>query len=242
MIEQFSSSIALTKTFALIQSGEYIECQIMCEREMIKCVEGRIQWYLFGYYRLKALMYGESYEEACRLLYDLLYSSDINKCPENLRELISINLGYVYWLKVEKMIDSKTYEESNLPEFKISKFINTSKIFTKDKQGINISILILEILILVHSKKFSKVIDKMDSIKDYSKRYIKGGENSRNNLLVKLIIELEKANFNPIKAERNGVKHFNQLISYNLSYIRNIDIEIIPFEKVWKVLLGSLKS
>lgn len=54
-----------------------------------------------------------------------------------------------------------------LRPFSLTRFLNDVSKFSKDKGELNISILIVQFLFLLVDRKYSKLIDRLDAIKQY---------------------------------------------------------------------------
>ena len=52
--------------------------------------------------------------------------------------------------------------------FRINKFLNEVPIYSKDKRGSNISILIIHVFYLFINKKYDLILNRLESIKAYS--------------------------------------------------------------------------
>lgn len=64
------------------------------------------------------------------------------------------------------------------------RFLNDVPIFSKDKRGMNIPILIFHILYLILTKRYNDVIDRIVRIEKYTTRYLKKDDNYRSNCFI----------------------------------------------------------
>ena len=55
-------------------------------------------------------------------------------------------------------------EKEEGKKFRVSRYANDVPIFSKDKQGLNVPILISQIALLLQEKKYNIVIDRMEAI------------------------------------------------------------------------------
>ena len=116
-------------------------------------------------------------------------------------------------------------------------------IFSKDKTGYNLSIIIAQIVLLVKLNDFDKVMDKFDSLKSYAQRYINKKRNPRSFYFVKMLLLMVKYDFDYEKTKRIAEKFF---IKINQSKIGNQGLleylEVIPYDILWQDLMEKLKS
>jgi hypothetical protein len=126
--------------------------------------------------------------------------------------------------------------------FRMSKFLNEVQLYAKDKSGMNIPILIAELLYDLQTKKWSKLIDRAESLGKYRVRYINPEVQLRSHCFFKLLELTPKAAFQweklVVQAEsivQSIGKKADGMLAAN-----NIEIEIIPYERLWEMLLRAL--
>jgi hypothetical protein len=167
---------------------------------------------------------------------------NFKKIPKPLKEMAVIHLGYMHLIVNSGMTDHLTNEEIQLPEFRIGRFLNTTEVFTKDKRGINVSILLMHIAFLLQRKDYNAIIDRIDSLTQYAYRYLRKDDSFRSNCMIKMVVQIAKADFNPIRTERYTADLRRQLSEVSLAGSgANIEIEIIPFEVLWQIMMKALR-
>ncbi|MCB9075376.1 MAG: hypothetical protein R2760_05160 [Chitinophagales bacterium] len=124
-------------------------------------------------------------------------------------------------------------------KIKINKLINQTPEITKDKQGFNLAIKILELLILLYQRKYIEYSNKIETFNTYSYRYLSKNEYKRIKLFTKLLNKLEKTNFNH--------KQLTNLNEYNLlkdAYLQQTlhESEIVFYDYLWVLILENLKQ
>ncbi len=120
-------------------------------------------------------------------------------------------------------------------KFKLSRFLNEVPIYSKDKRGNNISIIVLQMLFHLKLNERGKIIDKMETLATYSYRYLRKDDTFRGNCFIRMLSCIPKAHFNAIALERHAKKYTDQLGTY-----QGGEIEIIPYEKLWQLVLEYL--
>jgi len=142
---------------------------------------------------------------------------------------------YIQFLEQRGILDATQ------KRFRIQRFLNDVPTYSKDKQGLNSSVLILQILFFLHQKNYSSIIDRVDALKQYSYRYLRKDETLRTNLFIKMLNNLVRADFNRIRTERYVEPMWEQLqsVPINISE-QGIEVEILPFEQLWPMVLEML--
>lgn len=127
--------------------------------------------------------------------------------------------------------------------FVLSKFLNSVTFYSKDKSGLNISVIIIQILFYFLEKKWDKVLDKIEGLKQYTFRYLTKDESMRSNCFIKMLIAAEKANFNRQLTITYTKSHYEKMIKspYVLSE-NSAFVEIIPYETLWNITLELLSQ
>lgn len=150
-------------------------------------------------------------------------------------------LGYINLL-IDSNYISIDYEfVQDMPTFRLAKFMNSTPIFSKDKRGINVSILLMHIAFLLQRKDYNAIIDRTDSLNQYAYRYLRKDDSFRSNCMIKMVIQMTKADFNPIRTARYTADLRKQLGHVTLAGSgENIEVEIIPFEVLWEIMMKAL--
>jgi hypothetical protein len=125
--------------------------------------------------------------------------------------------------------------------FRRARFLNEVPVFSKDKRGYNIPILIIQILFLLHQGDTDTVYERLEAISRYAIRHFRRGEHYRTNCFIRMLNQLPKAYFRRKEVERRTRHHFEQLQNVPLGLAREAhEIEIIPYEDLWELVLENL--
>ncbi len=127
--------------------------------------------------------------------------------------------------------------------FSIQKFINDQPRFSKDKRSMNIPILIAQMLFFIVRRQYNHAIDRIEALEKYSSRYLRNDETFRSNCFIKMILEIPKNSFNQLRVERAAQKYFNRLLDSEIELINQpFEIEIIPYERLWAMIMDHLRA
>jgi|GEM_PF-2508415 len=235
------SSIRLRRIWALIQAAHYAEAVKLGMEGMNKEGSGTINWFYVSHYTIKAMLYHGDYSLANKTILQVLYNPKFENLSDGLKEIFNTTYGYINLLHEAGIVTADNTSSENLPDFKLGKFLNTVPVFSKDKQGINVSILMLHIAYLLLRKDFDTIIDRIDSLKQYAYRYLRKDDSFRSNCMIKMVIQMARADFNPIRTERYTIELRRQLSEVNLAGSgENIEVEFIPFEVLWDTMVNAL--
>jgi hypothetical protein len=144
--------------------------------------------------------------------------------------------AYINFLVVAGQIQPQE-DWPRLPQFKFAKFFNNVPAYSRNKTGMNIPILILQAMYFIVVGKYGLVIDRTEALERYCSRYLKDDENLRHNCFFKLLVITVQANFHKGATERKATTIYNRMVN---AAERSIDIEIVPYETLWEIVLEHL--
>ncbi|WP_420458014.1 hypothetical protein [Neolewinella sp.] len=156
-----------------------------------------------------------------------------------------------YWLILEAYINllvlagriDPSKRKGKLPDFKIYKFVNNVPSYSKNKQGMNIQILIFQVIYFITQKQYGKIIDRTDALARYGTRYLMNNENLRNNCFFKLLLTAEKCHFHRAATVRESSKIYKKMTSPQAKKLgRANSTEIIQYESLWEIVLENLDT
>ena len=235
------ASISNRRAWALIQAGRPKETAVIGLKGLNKQISGSLNWYILAHYTLKAQLYIGDYNKAIDLISQMIGHPRFDNIGDNFKEVFFTTLGYIHLLAGSGIIGDSPELIKKLPEFKLGKFLNTTPVFSKDKRGINVSILLMHIAFLLQRKDYNSIIDRIDSLNQYAYRYLRKDDSFRSNCMIKMVIQMTKADFNPIRTARYTADLRKQLSQVTLAGSgENIEVEIIPFEVLWDIMTKAL--
>lgn len=113
---------------------------------------------------------------------------------------------------------------------------------SKDKLGYNVSIIILQFLHGLKHENYEQLLAKEDSLRKYLNSYLKDSNSERSRLFFRLLIVCIRNDFNPKSTEKKGANWFERLKKVPIPGDAYAQIEIIPYEKLWLLILELLKD
>ncbi len=223
-----------------LQLGEFEKGQKAIERCEYFFEEGSFNWFkLQELFFLLAVRTGH-WEEAYHLYEKVVNYPRFEEKQVQVVEMWRIFQAYVFYLiKIGKIPESVLSERSK--KFKMGKFINDITLFSKDKGGMNISVLIVQILYAIAEKDYKKSSDRIEGIEKYCSRYLKDDATFRSNCFIKMLLQVPQARFHREASVRKTERLSKQLLTVPLeSANQSHEIEIIPYEVLWEMALESL--
>ena len=177
----------------------------------------------FLYYHFTLEIHASNYNKAYHLFKDANQGKYLSPV---MKEEWLIVKGYIKFLTEAKVMDGST-------QFKLGKFFNEVPIFFKDKEGNNVNIIILMVILNINQNN-DHIIEKRNAIQMYIKTHLK--YNVRARTFLKMLLQISLGDFNRIATERR-TKDLYKLLNNTppLTY------EVVPLQRLWEMVLGILK-
>ncbi|MGB0430163.1 MAG: hypothetical protein ACPGLV_06785 [Bacteroidia bacterium] len=204
--------------------------------------EGTMNWYIFMEYYFVLLLQSNEYEKANELLEQIQTSKGfalLKGVQKNIWVLLSAYMQFVAIVKIWKNVPSSF----NQNVFRTSKFINQVLNLGSDKTGLNVSVLILQVLFLLQYKRYEEIIDRKDAIRRYMYRYLYSKENERSRLFLIMLLKMIDNDFLYIKTSEKTKRLYKKLQGLEMNYRANLGgNEIVDYEILWGWVLKVLQS
>lgn len=155
------------------------------------------------------------------------------------KERWKIFYAYLHYIFEVHELDKSLLQNKYIHGFRPQTFLGNTPLASKDKTGLNIAILTLQIQFLFKNGKIDDIFDKTDALGIYAYRYLNKKENSRAYLYIKMLQIAEKKSFIYKYAYPATNKIHKQLESEVDSY--SAEWEILPYDRMWEQALDFMK-
>ncbi len=188
------------------QMRQYPQASAAAEEGLMYLVEGSFNWFKHQEQRFMLCMHTERYEQAFALWHIVTEHRAFRKAPEQLQEMWLIYEAYLYYLATRGELGATAAFEEN--KFRMGRFLNQTPRYSQDKKGMNIPILIIQILFHIDNRQNSQVIDRIEAIEKYCSRYLTQGNMLRSNCFIKMLLQIPDANFHVAAVKRKTEKYW----------------------------------
>ena len=234
--------VIANKLLSWIYLGQKEEAYKTAEELCTVYNDGRESWFIAYHARIICCFWFKDYQQALELFLYTLKSKDYKRHEYMLREKWNLLLAYLYFFYKQGLIDISHLEEKDrkkFEKFRLSRFLNEMTLSEKDKRGYNISLLVIQMLILMQQGKIGKIIDKVEALGSYATVHLRRNQTYRSNCFIRMIVRATNRNFNKEVLEED--KYIMDLLEKMSSYPqKNPEVEIIPYEHQWELFLSLL--
>ncbi len=225
-----------------VQLKDFERGQAAAERGLRLLDEGSFNWFKYQELLIFLSMHTRRYQRAYWIFRQATAHRRFHLLPQAVSEIWRIIEAYIFYLvemgKINLHDDDKVFTR-----FRMARFVNEMPIFSRDKRGMNIPILIFQILILIQAKRYDTAIDRVEAIEKYCSRYLRRDDTFRSNCFIKMLLTIPAQGFHRVAVTRHAEKYRQMLLSVPMELAsQSHDVEIIPYEDLWEMALESLEN
>lgn len=121
-------------------------------------------------------------------------------------------------------------------------FIQTVPTHSRDKQGYNVAVLILQFLHYLRQRDLDAVLLRLESLRKYQQRHLREAGALRSQLFFRLLAITVKSEFDPAESQRLAEPLLQRMQAAPPPGEAFSEIEIVPYENLWALTLEILKA
>jgi hypothetical protein len=220
------------------QQKKYEEGEALLKEARNYTRDGDISFFTNHSYYLLLCLHAGKYAKAWDIYQEATGHKRFSTLSEYSREKWTIYETYLHYLGGLDMVPGMEPKK-----MRIQKFLNEVPIYSRDKSGTNIPILIIQILLLLLYQRYNEVIDRMEALEKYAQRYLRQPATLRSYYFIKMLLKIPVADFHRAGAIRKAAPFRKKLDATPLNVTRQAYVtEIIPYERLWDFAMDSLQN
>lgn len=201
--------------------------------------EGSAHWHKYMDLYFLTAMHSDNFANALAIHSKVTSSPKFRKAHRMLKEKWKIYEYYLYFM-IENTQNNLQgiYKQKSTQLFE--SLMADPLIFAKEYRSYTVQSVIAKTLVAYSNKNFLISAENVERLKSYTTRPTRPEENLRVNLFIKLLVQLVKSNFNT-RFLSGYEKHLDNLANTPMKeHGQDFDLEIYPYEKLWKLLVSKL--
>lgn len=202
--------------------------------------EGSLGWFSSRQPLITLYLRTKNYAKGYELYVETVNHPRFTHLGINFKEIFTIYSAAFYFLY---KTDNLPSVERRIAQFRLYRFLNSVPNYTKDKRGLNVTILVFQSLIYVIRGEVDDAYDRIDSLSTYRARYLKGAVFERTKHFIGLLKELARSGFRPRYLRKPKITDMLQRLettSNDPTY--HLELEIIPFQDLWHLCIEWLQQ
>ncbi len=202
---------------------------------------GAFNWFLIHHASAYCFLHHGLFADALAAYTDLMQHPRFQLQPERFREECRLLGAYLHLLALAGALPPDAVERATGP-YRPARFENDFVLLARDKEGMNIPIVLLPELFSLLQGDFAGFDEHLDKLEKYRRRYVDTTLNQRSNHFMLLLMALHKKHYgNRPRAEARIRRELESLQALTPQVSRqNFAIEIVPYELIWELLAKKL--
>jgi hypothetical protein len=199
--------------------------------------EGDYNWFVMKDLEFLHFMHSRQFKEADNLVNTIITHKNFTSINKVRQEKWRIYEAYSTFI-------NELTPAQNTKNNKIERKAVDPVIFSSDKKGMHVNLLILNALYSLIFNYDAYLEDKQEALEQYYLRHLKNKENSRSKIFLQMLISVSKINSENIeKMLRITNKQFQKLKNLSYSFDSGMELqEIIPYEILWPKLEDAARK
>ena len=228
-------------TTANLQLLKYQKAKECVLKSLSYVTEGEYNWYVAKEMEFLVTMRSRDYEDAFFVCLKVFNQPNFGMHYLSIYERWKINEAFIQFLMLKgRVVQAKGGVNK---KFRVNRFLNQVPKHSKDKRGVNITILVLQILFLLEKKRYEEIFDRIEPLRMYSSRYLRKDDTFRGNCFIKMLMQLPAGHFHKEAVKRKAAPYLKKLESMPLDTANQAaELEIIPYEELWEYVMESLDN
>lgn len=190
-------------------------------------------WFAFleNYYLLA--MHDGDYVRAGELLRRMQHNPFVTKISQPAQQRWDLMRAYLYFVRPE---------EAGLRPLHFAQLVQRIPDHSRDKQGYNVAILILQFLHYLREGNLEALLARLEGLRKYEHAHLREAATLRSRLMFRLLQLTVKENFDSKASEKKGQALLAKLQDTPPPGEAFAEIEIIPYENLWQQTLLLLRQ
>ncbi len=227
---------------AYMQLRDFERGQVVARRSQELIEEGSFNWFKNLEYLFLLAMHTQNYQQAYEVFEEGIRHKRFDFLPKQIQEMWKLYRAYIH-LMIDLGRVSPKAKDRQFTAFRINRFLNNMPLYSKDKRGMNIAILVVQILFYVQKQKYNTAIDRAEAIEKYCSRYLFKADTMRSYYFIKMLLAIPQGSFHRQAAIRYAKPAWKKLQAIPTTLSNQFHkIEIIPYEHLWELALEMLDA
>ena len=192
-------------------------------------------WFYFQEHHVLLALHAEQYERAQQLM------GVITKNPAYLiQREAALQRWDLYKAYIEFVLPPPRVTTAR--QRQLAQWVLQLPEYSRDKRGHNVAILVLQLLYFLRERNLEAVLMRLERLRKYQQRHLYEPATLRSRLFLRLLQVIAEKDFDAPKAAERGKALLQQLRETPPPGEAFAEVEIIPYEQLWNLVLGLLRE
>ena len=219
------------RVVAYLRGQQSAQCLRVAQEGIYLFASTSSNWFIFQEYHLLLALHRKKYDYAQSLLQTVLQNPAMVKLRPVALERWELYRGYV------DFVAPPTAPTVPTPPAQWSLILPE---YSRDKSGQNVAILVLQLLHYLRQQNLDEALVRLERLRKYQQRHLSDDSARRSRLFLRLLRGLADTGFDVAKARKRGQAALETLTNTPPPGDAFGEIEIIPYEHLWELVLHQL--
>jgi hypothetical protein len=236
------ATFQLKKMNAYLHLRDYKNGKVNAEKCLQSFPEGSDTWFTFMEYYLLMAMHTDNYINALAIYRKASSNTRFKRIIGADKEKWNVYDMYLNYIIESEGTNNPILRAQRRKTFRLSRFLNDPILYPKEQRMFTVHLLAVQVLFLIEKNSYSAATERIDRLKNYANRQLKKEDYFRSIQFIRLLQQLAKADYR-YEALSNVEKYYNRLVEQPFKYRGLLnEIEIIPYEKLWNMILERVRK
>jgi hypothetical protein len=237
------------KIIALLMLRRYDECKEALEIGLSMQEYGSFNWFTTMESKMMLAFHTAAYTEGYDTFLTITKVKQFKDLKGHSAEIWQVFKAYLHVLSAlgeTPVVDKKDMNDKGF--YKTDKIFNDFDVSNHDKKGMNVTILVAKIALMIvdkNDKMQDKLMDSIEAIEKYLVRNVPKSDAAgyRANQFIKVLLEIPRASFNPTLLERRTRDLIEDIKSVPYNIVEaGYKVEVVPYDILWGQLLSCMPT
>jgi hypothetical protein len=236
------ATFQLKKMNAYLHLRDYKNGKVNAEKCLQSFPEGSDTWFTFMEYYLLMAMHTDNYINALAIYRKASSNTRFKRIVGADKEKWNVYDMYLNYIIESEGTNNPILRAQRRKTFRLSRFLNDPILYPKEQRMFTVHLLVVQVLFLIEKNSYSAATERIDRLKNYANRQLKKEDYFRSIQFIRLLQQLAKADYR-YEALSNVEKYYDRLVEQPFKYRGLLnEIEIIPYEKLWNMILERVRK
>lgn len=192
-------------------------------------------WFYFQEHHVLLALHAEHYERAQQLLVGILKSPGYPMQREAALQRWDLYKSYIDFVLPPP-------RNTTARQRQMAQWVLQLPEYSRDKRGHNVAILVLQLLYFLRERSLEEVLTRLERLRKYQQRHLYEPGTLRSRLFLRLLQVIVEKDFDAERAAERGQALLQQLQETLPPGDAFAEVEIIPYEHMWALVLGLLRE
>lgn len=204
--------------------------------------EGTVNWFKYYEMYFVLVLHTGDYQIGEEVFSKVHSHKRFRYLPDNTKEVWLIYEAYLSYLRLTGCLPDEVQNTTDSEAFRIGRFLNETIIYSKDKSGLNITIIVLKLIYWLAHGQYGKIIDQAEAIEKYCSRHLKEIHTKRSYYFIRMLLTLAgEGRFSEERLNRANDLYKEMLQQDASGTIQAFQIEVIPYEDLWALVVQHIR-